>query len=129
MLLSFLMMLSNIIDVRYDVDIQRFYHLKQSKRRRIQVVLPIVTSETLRLKFWYQAPYRASLLGNFIIKDSTSIKNKLGTLLARKFNSIFNEDIICTWSFICLGDTYRMTVANFNSREKSSCQKMEIHHI
>ena len=29
------MMLSNIIDGRYDVDIQSFYHLKQSKKRGI----------------------------------------------------------------------------------------------
>ena len=46
-----LMMFSNIIDGRFDVDIQRFYHLKQSKRRRIPSVLPKVTCDTLRLNF------------------------------------------------------------------------------
>ena len=34
-----LMMLSNIIDGRNDVEMQTFYQLKQSKRRRIQFVL------------------------------------------------------------------------------------------
>ena len=97
---------------------QRCYHLKQSKRRGIQFVLPRVPSETLRLNFWYRAPFRSNLLAKIIsITDPTSIKNKLLTLTWKKFNSAFNEDIICTYSFICSCDTCRKTMANFNKGE------------
>ena len=86
--LKYLMMLSNLVDGRYDVDMQRFYQLKQSKRRGIQFVLPKVTSEILRLIFWYRVPFRANLLAKSInITDPTSNENKLLNLMWKKFIS------------------------------------------
>ena len=89
-----LILLSNIIDGRYDVDMEKFYHLYQSKRRGTQFVLPKVTSETLRLKFWYRAPPRAKfLLKSVTITDHIYQKKITYLNVEKKFNSTFNEEL------------------------------------
>ena len=52
-----MMMLSSISDGRYDVDMQRFSHLKQSKKEELNLYSK---SSHLQLNFWYRAPYRSN---------------------------------------------------------------------
>ena len=56
------MMLSILIDNRYDVDMQRFYHLEKTNRGGILFVLPKGNSETLRRDFDIEHPLELNYL-------------------------------------------------------------------
>ena len=91
---------------------------KTKQKKRNSICTSKSTQRNIATKLLVSSTLRSNLLAKIIsITDPTSIKNKLLTLTWKKFNSAFNEDIICTYSFICSCDTCRKTMANFNKGE------------
>ena len=97
-----LLLFSNILEGRYNVDFSKEFNITNSGRRR-RVVLPDTRFEIQRQNFWYRTGFRINVVQRALdFFNPENLKNKLIEYMWSYFNRHWTENNPCTWIFICL---------------------------
>ena len=97
-----LLLFSNILEGRYNVDFSKEFKVTNSGRRR-RVVLPDVRYEIQRQNFWYRTGFRINVVQRSLdFFNPENLKKKLIEYMWMYFNRHWTENNPCTWIFICL---------------------------
>ena len=97
-----LLLFSNILEGRYNVDFSKEFNITNSGRRR-RVVLPDTRFEIQRQNFWYRTGFRINVVQRALdFFNPENLKNKLIEHMWSYFNRHWTENNPCTWIFICL---------------------------
>ena len=99
--LTDLLLFSNILDGRNDVDFSKEFKINNSGRRR--VVLPDTRYKIQRQNFWYRTGFRKNVVQRSLdFFNPENLKEKLIKYMWMCFNRPWTENTPCTWIFICL---------------------------
>ena len=99
--LKHLLLFSNILEGRYDVDFWKEFKITNSGRR--SVVLPDTRYEIQRQNFWYKTGFRINVVQRSLdFFNPEKLKIKLIEYMWMYFERHWTEDNPCTWIFICL---------------------------
>ena len=97
-----LLLFSNILEGRYNVDFSKEFQITNSGRRR-RLVLPDTRFEKQRQNFWYRTGFRTNFVQRSLdFFNPENLKKKLLEYMWMYFNRHYTENNPCTWIFICL---------------------------
>ena len=98
-----LLLFSNILEGRYDVDFSKEFKITSSGRRR-RVVLPDTRYSIQRQNFWYRTRFRINVVQKSLdFFNPENLKKKLIEYMWMYFNRHWTENNPCTWiSFVCV---------------------------
>lgn len=108
-----LLLLSNIVNKKYDVSFEEFYSIKASTRFGPQFSLNKVNKENMRVNFWNRVPHRANILSKVVnIIPTNDVKKEILKIMWKRFSANYNEASLCSYSFICICDNCRSSKIN-----------------
>ena len=96
-----LLLFSNILEGRHDVDFSKGFKITNSGRRRD--VLPDTRYEIQRQNFWYRIGFRINVVQRSLdFFNLENLRKKLIEYMWMYFIRHWTENNPCTWIFICL---------------------------
>ena len=103
-----LLLLSNIVNKKYDVSFEEFYSIKASSRFGPQFSLNKVNKKNMRVNFCNRVRHRANILSKVVnIIPTNDVKKECLKIMWKRFSANDNEASLCSFSFICICDNCR----------------------